>query len=188
MAARPRGGVDAGSRSASTARTGAERLSAIDELGRELIRFLRLVKRRGAQLAGQQRDGIEYAAYGLLAHLIVAGPQRTTSLAEAMHVDLSTVSRQTSALVRHGLLERRPDPVDGRACILTATPEGERVFRDNRERHNETMAEVLGGWSLPDVRRLVTLLDRLNGDFEAHDGVDNACAARTTVGARRPEL
>lgn len=188
MAVEPHGEFDAGDDSTPATRTVVERLSTIDDLGRQLIRFLRLIKRRGAQFSGQQRDGIEYAAYGLLGHLVVEGPQRTTSLADAMHVDLSTVSRQTAGLVRHGLLERRPDPVDGRACILTTTPEGERVFRDNRDRHNETMAKVLGQWPVADVRRLVALLDRLNGEFEARDRAESVSATRTTVGTQRREL
>lgn len=159
-----------------------DRLAAVDQLGRQLMRFVRQMKRGAAQFAGQQKDGIEYAAYGLLAHLVVEGPRRTTALAEAVHADPSTVSRQTAALVRHGLLERRPDPVDGRASILAATPEGERIFSDNRQRHNETMAGILSEWSLPDVRLLVDLLDRLNTDFEAHDRPENVGSTHTLIG------
>ena len=148
-----------------------ERLAAADELGSQCTRFIRLVRKIGASLTLQRHDGIESAAYALLACAVVAGPQRLTSLAEAVHADPSTVSRQTAALVRHGLLERRADPADGRACMLVATPEGVRVFEDNRELRSRMLAKTLRKWSMTDLARLTVLLDRFNSDLEG--GVDS---------------
>jgi DNA-binding MarR family transcriptional regulator len=142
--------------------------SAVVRLADQLMRFVLVVKRGTARFGGPNRDGIEYPAYGLLARLVTDGPRRMTSLAEASYVDTSTVSRQTSALIRHGLVERRPDPEDGRASILAPTPDGLRAFHDNRRRHNENMARMLAGWSEEDVHRLAALLARLNTDIEAH--------------------
>lgn len=145
-----------------------DRDAAVVGLVDQLMRFVRVVKRGMSRFGGPNRDGIEYPAYGLLARLVTDGPRRTTALAEAVYADTSTVSRQTSALIRHGLVERRPDPEDGRASILAPTPEGVRVFEADRRRHNENMATILAGWSERDVNRLATLLARLNTDFEAH--------------------
>lgn len=145
-----------------------DRRAAVVQLADQLMRFVLMVKRGMARFGGPNRDGIEYPAYGLLAHLITDGPQRTTALAEAVHADTSTVSRQTAALIRHGLVERRSDPVDGRASILAPTDEGQRTFLDNRKRHNENMAHVVSGWPAEEVLRLADLLARLNTDLEAH--------------------
>jgi DNA-binding MarR family transcriptional regulator len=150
------------------------RLGEIEALASQLMRFVGLMKRRAASFGREGSGGIEYAAYGLLAHLVVDGPKRTTALADAVHADPSTISRQTASLVRHGLLERRPDPVDGRASILAATQEGERVFEANRARVNQTMATILQEWSKPDVNRLAGLLSRLNTDLEAHHSASEA--------------
>jgi DNA-binding MarR family transcriptional regulator len=135
----------------------------------EIVRFFRMMKRMSARFASQKRDGIEQAAYFLLAVLVTEGPQRTTSLAEAVHSDTSTVSRQVGALVRHGLVERQADPADGRACLLAATPRGQECFDDERRRRTEQIADVLAHWSSEDLRTVSTLLDRLNTDFERHD-------------------
>ncbi len=148
--------------------TDSDRGPAVVQLADQLMRFVLVVKRGMARFGGPNRDGIEYPAYGLLARLVIDGPRRTTALAEAVYADTSTVSRQTSALIRHGLVERRPDPEDGRASILAPTPDGLRTFRDNRRRHNDNMARVLSGWSEQDVNRLAELLARLNTDLEAH--------------------
>ncbi|HEX3784929.1 MAG TPA: MarR family winged helix-turn-helix transcriptional regulator [Pseudonocardiaceae bacterium] len=143
------------------------RLVAAGELGSQCTRFLRLVKRFAVQIVQQRNDGIESAAYALLAHVVCVGPQRLTALADAVHADPSTVSRQTTALVRHGLLERRADPLDGRASLLVATAEGIRVFDDNRRLRSQLLAKVLGSWSMADLESLTVLMDRLNTDFEA---------------------
>jgi DNA-binding MarR family transcriptional regulator len=140
----------------------------VRRLADQLMRFVLIAKRRMARFGGQTKDGIEYPAYGLLARLVHDGPLRMTALAEAVHADPSTVSRQVGALIRHGLVARRADPEDGRASILVPTCDGERVFEDNRRRHNENMAGILSEWSVEDVRSLAELLTRLNTDIEAH--------------------
>jgi DNA-binding MarR family transcriptional regulator len=148
--------------------TDPDRGTAVVQLSDQLMRFVLVLKRGMARFGGPNRDGIEYPAYGLLAHLVTDGPRRTTALADAVYADTSTVSRQTSALIRHGLVERRPDPEDGRASILAPTADGLRTFRDNRRRHNENMATILAGWPEQDVHRLAELLARLNTDLETH--------------------
>lgn len=135
----------------------------------EIVRFFRLMKRMSARFASQQRDGVEQAAYFLLGVLVTEGPQRTTSLAEAVHSDTSTVSRQVGALVRLGLVERQADPADGRACLLAATPRGEECFDHERQHRTEQIAGVLGQWTSEELRMVSALLGRLNDDFERHD-------------------
>lgn len=153
------------------------RLDRADEVGHQLIRFIRLVSRVGSHIASGQKDGVETAAYALLACLVMEGPQRTTALAESVYSDISTVSRQSASLVRLGLVERRPDPQDGRACLLAATPEGERVFEYNRRQRDAHIAQMLADWDEADVRTLTRLLGRFNTDFEAYRG--------TLLGERR---
>lgn len=152
----------------------------------QIVRFFRLMKRASARFASQRQDGIEQAAYTLLAVLATEGPQRTTALAEAVHSDTSTVSRQVGALVRHGLVQRQADPADGRACLLAATDTGLEIFDSQRRARTEQMAEVLGRWSSDDLRTVATLLERLNTDFENYELINSgANGAGTTKGGTR---
>lgn len=132
----------------------------------ELVRLVRLVERARADFATRCGDGVERAAYVLLAHLVADGPRRISALAEAVHSDPSTVSRQVAPLVQRQLVERRPDPQDGRAARLIATEAGRKVYDEHRRIRNQHTAAVLADWPAPDVRQLVTLLGRLNTDFE----------------------
>lgn len=141
--------------------------AAVTALSEAMVRLTRAGHALRTQLAAHDPDGIEWAAYALLQHLVTDGPQRASALAEAACVDPSTVSRQVGELVAAGLVERRPDPADGRAVLLVATPAGEHVAAARRERRARTFARVVDGWSERDVRTLTRLLERFNDDFAA---------------------
>lgn len=144
-------------------------LATTDLLGHEVLRLGRLIERAISQHHVQPSgDGLERACVGLLVHLIKGGPQRASALAESAHSDPSTVSRQIAQLVQLGLIERRPDPLDGRASLLAATAEGERVFEQKRRWRNELFAAMLAHWSAEDLDALHNLLSRFNDDFEEH--------------------
>jgi len=87
--------------------TKAGDLAIAEDLGHQLVRLVNMASRAKAQLPSIAAEGIERAAYSLLAHLVRQGAQRTTALADAVHSDTSTVSRQVSSLVQHGLVERK---------------------------------------------------------------------------------
>src|SRR5436309_15629849 len=118
-----------------TTRPKAE-LDVADQLGHELVRLVRLINKAKSQVSKQGPDGIERAAYAILFCLIHEGPQRTSKLAEFLHSEISTISRQSSSLVQHGLVERKADPADGRACLLAPTNVGLSVFEEIRRQHN----------------------------------------------------
>jgi DNA-binding MarR family transcriptional regulator len=144
----------------------AGELEQADELSRQMIRFLRLMTRAKSHFAKPGPDGIERAAYAILYTLVHDGPQRTSRLADALHSDISTVSRQSSALVQHGLVERQADPEDGRASLLAATVKGQRVFAEHRHLRNRWLAGVLAEWPEADRETLAALFERFNTDIE----------------------
>lgn len=162
-----------------TNKPSAAELGFADELSRQLIRFVRLMHKAKAQVMAHGPDGIERAAYAILFSLIHDGPQRTSKLAETLHSEISTISRQSSSLVQHGLVERLADPEDGRACLLSPTAEGLRVFEENRKQRNRWLAKVLADWPAEDRRALTRLFGKLNSEIERHSPqlADSAPAA-----------
>jgi DNA-binding MarR family transcriptional regulator len=146
--------------------TGAE--AECDRIGTEVIRLTRLFERVQARYAAHHADGLERAAFMLLANLVKRGPQRLSALAEVVHSDVSTVSRQANQLVRLEMVARRPDPSDGRASLLAATDLGHETFEAKRARRNQSFAEVLADWSDADRHALCELVARFNDDFEHH--------------------
>jgi DNA-binding MarR family transcriptional regulator len=102
------------------------------------------------------------AAYGVttsrarvLIEVAETEPVRLSVVAAAVGIAQGTASELAEALVRDGLLSRRPDPSDRRAVLLEATRQG----RDHAERWRAayvSAAEELFG-TLEDEQRAVFL-------------------------------
>lgn len=162
--------VPAMSSSAAAGPSGTDaELDTADELGRELVRLMRAMGRAKSHISLPGPDGLERAAYGLLFCLVHDGAQRTSQLADNLHTEISTVSRQASALVGHGLVERQADPDDGRATLLAPTTEGVRVFEQNRRQRNRWLAQLTADWPAGERERLTNLLDRLTSRIETFE-------------------
>jgi DNA-binding MarR family transcriptional regulator len=138
------------------------------ELGHEFIRYHRVIHTMRSQLADVLPAGLDPAAAQLLTWLVKQGPSRQSELAEHTFLDPSTVSRRISQLVHQGLVERRADPVDGRAVQLVPTARGQDFFATIKARREEIMQQVLAGWSSTEVTALSGLLRKFNDDFETY--------------------
>ncbi len=134
-------------------------------LGDELVRVTRLLHVAKAQ-APRRHPQVDPMAYPLLFNL-KRRPMRVSALAEAAHVDVSTVSRQVSTLVELGLVERGPDPDDGRAQALSVTDEGEALLVAIRDGRDRWLQQLLTDWSDDDVRLFSDHLARFACDLEA---------------------
>lgn len=134
----------------------------------ELVRLSRTTQAIRIALATHDEDGVEWSTYVLLFQLVRRGPQRSSALAGNVCVDPSTISRQVAQLVKLGLVERRADPDDGRATLLVATTEGERVHAGVKFRRERAIARLVEHWAPDDVDTLTTLLLRLNDDFDTN--------------------
>lgn len=137
------------------------------ELVHELSRHARLLHSLKSHLVDRIPAGLDGAAFGLLMAMAKCGPRRQGELAELTFLDPSTVSRYVAQLVRTGLVNRRPDPEDGRAVQLVATDEGVAVAEDAVRKRQELINGMISHWSPEDATTLVRLLRRLNDDMEA---------------------
>jgi DNA-binding MarR family transcriptional regulator len=136
------------------------------DLGASLSRVMRAFGRAKAAFLSAARHDVEWSAYVLLAPIVAEAPMRLSQLAECLHSDVSTVSRQVAAMVKDGLLERRADPVDGRASLLVATAKGRTTYEEHNRIRNEGLARMLSAWSEADRRQFTVLLARFADDVE----------------------
>lgn len=142
-----------------------DELVTADALGNQLIRTLRLLAKARTRLSTLLPGTVEHGAFPIIATLVKEGPHRTSALADVLHTEISTISRQTSALVQLGMIERKADPNDGRACLLAPTDEGRALFERARSERNLWLAGTLRDWDPADANQLIGLLERLNTDF-----------------------
>lgn len=109
-------------------------------------------------------DSFDPGTFWLLKTISSRGPLRVTELATCSNLDTSTVSRHVAALDRSGLVERTPDPDDGRAQRIQLTAAGSTQLQRAFDRRRELLGRALVGWQVDDI----ALLDELLGRF-VHD-------------------
>ncbi|MEU7915392.1 MarR family winged helix-turn-helix transcriptional regulator [Microbispora bryophytorum] len=116
-------------------------------------------------LLGRHRH-LDRSAYLLLNRIHITGPMSIGQLSEALGLDVSTLNRHTSALLRAGLAERIPDPGGGIARKFRLTDDGERWLGEEREKNILGLEKVLAGWTAEDVAAFAAYLRRFNTDIE----------------------
>ncbi|MGX1807212.1 MarR family winged helix-turn-helix transcriptional regulator [Nocardia sp. NPDC055321] len=137
----------------------------IDALEFEAMLFGRysLISRKG--------DGrLERSAYVLLHRLQGGGPMSIGQLSEALGLDVSTLNRQTAAMLKAGLLERIPDPDGGIARKFRVTALGREKMEFERASSIHHLDVILADWPADDVAALADYLTRFNAAIEQYHG------------------
>jgi DNA-binding MarR family transcriptional regulator len=95
-----------------------------------------------------------------------AGPTTSAALAREAQITAQAMGTTLKALRARGLIERHPDPGDGRRAVLTVTRAGSRALKSKRNARVELVAQALasGAFTPTELKRLAAaapLLDRL---------------------------
>jgi DNA-binding MarR family transcriptional regulator len=99
-------------------------LDEIGELFAIMLRISRRIEDADEPMTATQRLAlIEVAA---------VGPLRLSNLAARMDTTPATASRAIDVLQKYELVVRNPDPDDGRATLIAATPKGNRWTEERR--------------------------------------------------------
>ncbi|MBI0320321.1 MarR family winged helix-turn-helix transcriptional regulator, partial [Streptomyces javensis] len=113
---------------------------------------------------------LDRSGYLLLSRLDAEGAMTIGQLADALQLDVSTVNRQTGALLRAGLVERIPDPEGGLARKLRVTPRGADRMAAERTCRQTDLSRLLESWTPEDVARFEDVLTRFNREVERQEG------------------
>ena len=116
--------------------------------------------------APREHPALDPSHYPVL-FCVSAEPRRVSAVADSIHSDVSTVSRQVTHLVQHGLLEKIGDPDDGRAQLLSISPSGRVVIDTLVERRGLWFEQLLASWSDEDAQMFEHLLTRFGDDVES---------------------
>jgi DNA-binding MarR family transcriptional regulator len=155
------------------------------DLAARLESAFRLLGKRiylaSARQLGTVNPGLDKASIPLLATLEERHDMRPSDVAVAVELHLSTVSRQLRQLERLGLVTRRPDGDDGRACRISLTARGRESLSLVRTSRAAMLDEVFRGWPDADKHHLLRLLDRLLAGLAAPPGVTSPPPATATT-------
>lgn len=119
---------------------------------------------------GRRSRTLDRSAYLLLSRIEVEGPMTIGQLADAFSLDVSTVNRQTAAMLHADLVERIPDPDGGMARKLAMTAEGRERLHADRELVLTGLSRLLDDWSQEDLRHFAEMIGRFNVACEKQEG------------------
>ncbi|RLK49423.1 MarR family winged helix-turn-helix transcriptional regulator [Microbacterium telephonicum] len=128
------------------------------------------------------------AQWRTLTLLQTHGPQRLGDLAHLSRVSQPGMTRLARQMAEDGLLERRADPADSRATVLSATPAGLAALRQWRVDLATALQPRFA--ELDDVDRTVLrraahiLEERIGATADAAPGADETVATTAEKGAR----
>jgi DNA-binding MarR family transcriptional regulator len=134
-----------------------------EELAPRLRWAITRMARRLRQEAGTDLGPSQVAA---LATVERHGPLSPSELADRERIKRPTATRIVRHLEAAGLVERVKDPEDGRASILSATPEARELLKRLRARKTAYLAKRLAAMDADDRRTLERAAELLEGMLE----------------------
>jgi DNA-binding MarR family transcriptional regulator len=128
---------------------------------------LRLIIGRIARRLRQNHEvgELTLAEVSVLARLEREGANTPSALAEHERIRPQAMATTLAGLEERGLVDRRPDPDDGRRVVMTVTEQGRTTVHHRRSESVQRLVTVLGNeFSAAELRELdavLPLLDRL---------------------------
>jgi DNA-binding MarR family transcriptional regulator len=127
------------------------------EFGELINRFRRVI----AENAHRVSPGMLPGAYKVFTTIVRRESITLSALAETLAADKGQISRAVRELEQLGLIERTPDPDDGRSALLSPTPAGLERLAAARAPQERTLVDALEEWPIDDIRNLSRLLHAL---------------------------
>jgi DNA-binding MarR family transcriptional regulator len=93
-----------------------------------------------------------------------------SELSTVLGRDVSTLNRQTAALLRDELAERIPDPDGGLARKFRISHHGKERLDDERAYNRKATKTLLEDWTADEIDRFATSLERFNAAIEERSG------------------
>jgi len=147
-------------------------LDSAAQLRMALVRTARRLRQEAAAEAG----GLTPTSTSALAAIDVHGPLTPSELAAIERVKRPTMTRTLGCLEREGLIERTPDPADGRSSLIAINADGRERLRRLRGRKNAYLARRMRDLSAEEVEtleRAAEILDRMR-EGEPRSGRESA--------------
>jgi DNA-binding MarR family transcriptional regulator len=102
-------------------------------------------------------DRLNFSALSVLHTLSRAGPCRLSDLVRTEQIKQPALTSAVAKLERDGLVERRPDPCDGRASMLSLTADGRSLVARRHADRVEGLRGLIDRLSPADRTRLLNI-------------------------------
>jgi DNA-binding MarR family transcriptional regulator len=141
--------------------------SLADSAARLRLAIVRTARRLRQEAAGAGGGELTPTAVSALATVERHGPLTPSELAEIERVKRPTATRTLGVLTEAGLIDRAPDPADGRSALVSVSAAGRERLRRLRGRKNAYLARRMRELPAEDVATLERAASILEQILEA---------------------
>jgi DNA-binding MarR family transcriptional regulator len=139
--------------------------SLTESAARLRMAIVRTARRLRQEAAGSGRE-LTPTAVAALATVERHGPLTPSELAQIERIKRPTATRILRVLVEAGLVDRAPDPADGRSALVSVNAAGRERLRRLRGRKNAYLARRMRDLPAEDLRTLDRAAEILEGILE----------------------
>lgn len=143
------------------------RADALRELESEVGVLIRRIRRVIGERARAVHPELLPASYLMLSYVRDNGPLRASAIGQVFDIDKGAISRQVQHLLDLGLVDRSPDPADGRATLVSVTADAAVRIAEVNEDRRRWLDDRLGDWPEQDLSEFVRMLASYNAALDA---------------------
>lgn len=148
---------------------GESRSRAFEALEREFEHIFTQFRRSAMANASQVSAGMLPGAYKVLTTISRIGSATLSELTEILLTDKGQMSRTIRELDERGLIDRSPDPCDGRSMRISLSEFGAHRLAVTRGEKEHELRDAMGRWTVGDIVRFTELLHALSRGLTPRD-------------------
>ena len=153
--------------SAMTASGTTARADLLGGLEQEVGVMIRRIRRIIGERARSVHPDLQSSSYLMLTWLHQHGAQRASAMADSFGIDKGAISRQVQHLLDLGLVDRSPDPDDGRATLVSISGAASTRIAEVKDDRRRWLDDRLGDWPDEDLSEFVRMLGSYNAALDA---------------------
>lgn len=133
---------------------------SLEVLELEIAMMVRALRTRTFE--NDKKQELKRASYLILLLISKNGPMGVKSIAEKLHLDISTVSRQAAGLMEDELLEKKQSETDRRSYLYDINDKGHDVILHIRQGRKQRFAKIIDEWEDKEIDDFAHLLHKFN--------------------------
>lgn len=132
----------------------------LEVLELEIATMVRALRTRTVELDNTQ----EFRRASNLILLLISrnGPMGVKSIAERLHLDISTVSRQAADLMEDEMLEKKESKTDRRSYLYDINDKGSARISHIRQGRKQRFSKMIDEWEVTEIEEFTRLLHKFN--------------------------
>jgi DNA-binding MarR family transcriptional regulator len=139
-----------------------DRTEVLRQIETEVGVLIRRVRRVIRERSEAVHPDLQPASYLILGYIQDHGPVRASAMGAVFGIDKGALSRHAQHLIDLGLVDRAPDPEDGRATLLTVSDDGQRRIDAVAAMRRKALDERLNDWTAGELADFAGMLRRYN--------------------------